>query len=143
TGTGRTDKKRMKVASIPVSLSAEQIQFIAKARGGSVEMIPTIWNNFTRYTFVNRHRPERLTMDVALTFSDASGERELGDIVIAELKQERMDRDSTFVKIMRIMGLRPCSMSKYCIGMLLVGRPVKHNAFKEVLLKLQRIRKAA
>lgn len=143
TGRGRTDKKRMKVACIPDQLLPEQRQFIERSRGGSGEMIPTIWNHFTRYTFVNKHIPERLTMDVALTFSDASKERELGDIVVAELKQERLDRNSTFVKIMRSMGLRPCSMSKYCIGMLLVGKPVKHNGFKEVLLKLQRIRKAA
>jgi hypothetical protein len=27
-------------------------------------------------------------------------------------------------------------MSKYCVGMLLLGRNVKHNAFKAVLLKL-------
>ena len=33
-------------------------------------------------------------------------------------------------------------MSKYCIGMLTLERPVKHNAFKPVLLMLERLRNA-
>ena len=142
-GRGRTDKKRLKVTAIPTVLSAEQASFIQRSGGGSGEMKATIWNHFTRYTFVNRHKPERLTLDVSLSFSDPSDRKLLENVVVAELKQERMDRTSTFVQIMRNMGLRPCSMSKYCIGMLAVGRPVKHNGFKEVLLKLQRLRQAA
>ena len=63
--------------------------------------------------------------------------------VVAELKQERADRSSPFVRLMRARGIRPAGMSKYCIGMLLLQRPVKHNAFKEVLLHLQRLRQAA
>jgi hypothetical protein len=143
TGRGRTDKKRMKVDAISTSLSEEQSRFVVKARGGNEPLLPTIWNQFTRYTFVNRHKPERLTIDVALTFADDTEQRELGDIVVAEVKQERADRTSKFIRIMRSMELRPSSLSKYCVGMLLMGKPVKHNAFKEVLLKLQHIREAA
>lgn len=44
---------------------------------------------------------------------------------------------------MRQRVLPPSGMSKYCIGLLLLGRNVKHNAFKAVLLKLDRIRQAA
>ena len=106
-------------------------------------LVPSLWNHFTRYTFVNRHTPERLTMDIGLSFSDPKGQRPLGPIVVAELKQERADRSSPFVKRMRERGIRPAGMSKYCVGTLLLERPVKHNAFKEVLLRLQRLRQAA
>lgn len=41
------------------------------------------------------------------------------------------------------MLVQASGMSKYCVGMLLMGKNVKHNAFKEVLLKLDRIRTAA
>jgi hypothetical protein len=105
--------------------------------------VASLWNHFTRYTFVARDTPERLTMDVDLRFSDPKGERELSGIVIAELKQERADRTSPFVRIMRSMNMRPAGMSKYCVGMLLLEKNVKPNAFKEVLLMLDRIRKAA
>lgn len=143
TGRGRTNKKRMKVAGIPDQLSPEQSAFIAKHCRRNDEMVPTIWNHFTRYTFVDRNGSERLTMDLDLRFTDAATDKELGGIVIAELKQGRSDRGSAFMNIMRTLGVRPMGMSKYCIGMLLVGRTRKYNGFKEVLLKLERLRRAA
>ena len=44
---------------------------------------------------------------------------------------------------MRQRVIAASGMSKYCVGQLLLGRNVKHNAFKAVLLKLDRIRQAA
>jgi hypothetical protein len=79
-------------------------------------------------------------MDIGLRFADPGKGIELGDIVVAELKQERADRSSPFVRMMRARGIREAGMSKYCVGMLMLGRRVKHNAFKEVLLRLQRLR---
>lgn len=143
TGTGRTDKARVRVTSIPDALDSDQQRFAEEASGKTEELLPTLWNHFTRYTFVHKSRPERLTMDVDLRFSVPGMERPLGDIVVAELKQERADRSSPFARIMRDRNIRPASMSKYCIGMLLMEQPVKHNAFKAVLLKLERLRKAA
>ncbi len=141
TGRGRTDKKRLKVPGIPEALKPEHVDFIRRARGVEGELVPTLWNHFTRYTFVNRHRPERLTMDVGMRFADANGREELNGVVVAELKQERADRTSCFVRIMRSKGLRPSGMSKYCIGMLMLRKPVKYNAFKDVLLKLDGLRR--
>ena len=143
TGRGRTDKARMRVASIPSALSDEHKRFIAGAIGHDTALEPVLWNHFTRYTFVHRELPERLTMDIGLRFTDPAHQRELGDIVVAELKQERIDRRSSFARIMRRAGIRPAGMSKYCIGTLLLERKVKHNAFKEVLLMLERLRNAA
>ena len=113
TGRGRTDKARMRVDAIPEHLSAEQQRFVNKAVGKEQDLRPTMWNHFTRLTFVNKHTPERLTMDLALRYSDAAGQQDLGRIVVAELKQERADRTSPFVRLMRSMELRPSGMSKY------------------------------
>lgn len=143
TGLGRTDKKRVRVDSIPSTLSPEQQAFVSKASRMEQPVQASLWNYFTRYTFVNKHSPERLTMDLDLRYTDTSNERVLGGIVIAELKQVRADRTSPFVRIMRKRSIPTSSMSKYCVGMLLMEKNVKHNAFKEVLLKLERIQKAA
>lgn len=143
TGRGRTDKARIRVESIPEQLTGEQLRFAQEAAHDASPLVPTLWNHFTRYTFVAKDRPERLTMDVDLRFSMPDGSGELDGIVVAELKQERADRSSPFVKLVRAMGERPSGMSKYCIGMLTLRRPVKHNAFKEVLLRLNRLRNAA
>lgn len=142
TGGGRTDKARIRVPGIPEVLSAEHILFIQQATGRNEVLQPALWNHFTRYTFVNRHAPERLTMDVGLSFSDPARKEHLGDIVVAELKQERADRSAPFVRLMRAHGIRPAGMSKYCVGMLMLQRPVKHNAFKEVLLRLEALRRS-
>lgn len=143
TGRGRTDKKRVRVDSIPAALSPEQQAYVTKASRMPQPVEASLWNYFTRYTFVNKHTPERLTMDLDLRYADANMERALGGIVIAELKQERADRTSPFVRIMRKQVIQASGMSKYCVGMLLMEKNVKHNAFKEVLLKLERIQKAA
>lgn len=143
TGRGRTDKARIRVDGISETLSPEQQAFVNKASRGSAPLQATLWNHFTRYTFVSRTAPERLTMDVDLRYSAAGDERGLGGVVIAELKQERADRTSPFVRLMRERVFAASGMSKYCVGLLLLGRPVKHNAFKAVLLKLDKIRKAA
>ncbi|MEX1133192.1 MAG: polyphosphate polymerase domain-containing protein [Flavobacteriales bacterium] len=143
TGTGRTDKVRLRVSTIPDALTQEQQRFAMAASGRVEELMPTLWNHFTRYTFVHKTRPERLTMDIDLRFAVNGIERPLGEIVVAELKQERADRSSRFAHIMRERNIRPAGMSKYCIGMLLLEQPVKYNTFKEVLLKLERLRKAA
>jgi len=143
TGRGRTDKKRIRVEGIPDQLLGEHLRFAQEAARDNSPLVPALWNHFTRYTFVAKDRPERLTMDLDLRFSDPNGEGRLGNIVVAELKQERADRQSPFVQLVRAMGERPSGMSKYCIGMLTLRRPVKHNAFKEVLLRLNRLRNAA
>ncbi|MEZ4756205.1 MAG: polyphosphate polymerase domain-containing protein [Flavobacteriales bacterium] len=141
TGGGRTDKARIRVSDIPEVLSTDHVRFIQQATGRNEALQPALWNHFTRYTFVNRHAPERLTMDVGLIFSDPARKEHLGEIVVAELKQERADRSAPFVQLMRARGIRPAGMSKYCVGMLMLQRPVKHNAFKEVLRRLEALRR--
>jgi hypothetical protein len=143
TGRGGTDKARMRVPTIPTTMPPDHAEFVTKASGRMEQLVPTLWNHFTRYTFVHRERAERLTIDLDLRYTDPSGERALEGIVVAELKQGRADRGSDFVRIMRQRNIRPSGMSKYCVGMLLLGAPVKHNAFKETMLRLERIRHAA
>ncbi|MBK7383680.1 MAG: polyphosphate polymerase domain-containing protein [Flavobacteriales bacterium] len=142
TGRGRTDKVRMRVDAIPTELNAEQKQFVNEAQGRDEVLVPSLWNHFERFTFVGKHTPERLTMDMDLRYTDPNGEGELSGIVVAELKQSRADRTSPFMELMRSMGHRPKGMSKYCIGMLILHRPVKYNAFKNVMRMLDRIRAA-
>lgn len=143
TGRGRTDKARIRVDAIPQEMSAEQAAFVNEASRSDARLSPSLWNHFTRYTFVAKRGPERLTIDLGLRYTDPNGEGDLGGIVVAELKQSRADRSSPFVELMRSMNIRPSGMSKYCVGMLTLRRPVKHNAFKETMRKLQRLRRAA
>lgn len=143
TGRGGTDKVRRKVAGIPEKLSAEQQAFVTEASGCADPMVPVLWNHFTRLTLVHRTRPERLTIDRGLRFSTPDKSASLDGICVAELKESRADRGSPFAALMRATGNRPSGMSKYCVGMLLLGLAPKRNAFKPVLLRLEHLRRAA
>lgn len=146
TGAGRTDKRRLKVEAIPGTLAGDQADFVAHASRSTEALVPVLWNRFVRLTFVHRERAERLTIDLGLRsslFHDPSHEVDLDGIVVAELKQGRADRGSHFARAMRARGIRPASMSKYCIGLLQLLPTLKYNRFKEVLRHLERIRQAA
>ncbi len=143
TGRGGTDKKRIKVAGIPAGMDAEQQDFAARASHCAEPLLPQLWNHFTRLTLVHRTRNERLTIDHSMRFTLAGTERALEGICVAELKEARTDRRSPFARLMRTLGIRPAGMSKYCIGMTLLHPRLKANAFKPVLLRLERIRNAA
>lgn len=143
TGRGGTDKKRIRVERIPEVMTPEQQAFAAMASNCPDPLLPQLWNHFTRLTLVHRIRNERLTIDHALRFTQAGTERALEGICVAELKEARADRSSRFARLMRSLRIRPAGMSKYCIGMLLLHDRVKRNAFKPILLQLERIRNAA
>ena len=143
TGRGGTDKVRSEVASIPDELTPEQQAFVMEASGRPEPMCAVLWNHFTRITLVHRTRPERLTIDRGLRFSTPDGTAELDGICVAELKGSRVDRGSPFAALMRSSGMRPSGLSKYCIGMVLLGLAPKRNAFKPVLLRLEHLSRAA
>jgi hypothetical protein len=142
-GRGDTDKVRKRVPSIPSQLSAEQQAFVDRSSGCTIPLEPTLWNHFTRLTLVHRVRHERLTIDLGLTFSTDTDKRSLDGICVAELKESRAERGSPFNALMKSLGIRPAGMSKYCIGLLIMGLAPKHNNFKPVLLRLQGLQRAA
>lgn len=143
TGRGGTDKARTRVAAIPATLDADARTFVAQASGCAEEHRAVLWNAFSRLTLVHRTRPERLTIDRDLTFSDDAGTTSLGAVCIAELKEGRTGHGSPFTALMRKRGIHPSGMSKYCIGLVLMGRARKYNTFKATLLRVQRLRQAA
>ncbi len=143
TGRGGTDKKRVRVERIPEVMTPEQQLFAANASNCAEPLLPQLWNHFTRLTLVHRTRAERLTIDRRLRFSTADGTAALDGICVAELKESRADRGSPFAALMRANGNRPSGMSKYCVGMLLLGLAPKRNTFKPLLLRLEHLRRAA
>jgi hypothetical protein len=90
---------------------------------------------------VNNDIKERLTLDFDLTFKWDDQEVKLDNLVIAELKQEVVNRNSPFYAHMKKMVIRPYRLSKYCLGTLEVYGTgnMKYNRFKEKLRKLRNI----
>ncbi len=138
---GRVTKRRVPVTRFEERLQDSQREFVNTILGEDTELEPKLWNVYKRITLVSRNKKERLTLDIDLKFSWEEVNKEFDDIVIAELKQERLDRSSPFYQLMRARGIRPYRLSKYCIGTieLHTKRKLKYNRFKKKLLKLKGI----
>jgi hypothetical protein len=137
---GRTLKSRIKVDEIPTELTEKQKEFIQSVIPKEHELKPVMWNSFHRMTLVNKVENERLTLDFNITFKWESHLQTFNNLIIAELKQESVNRNSAFFALMKTKSIRPYRLSKYCIGSIeLYGGILKFNRFKKKLLKLKKI----
>ena len=139
---GKTIKKRMKVKGINKELSEKQQSYIEKIIGKPMEVSAMHWINFSRITFVHKIQKERLTMDINLTFENTNDKGDLKQIVIAEVKQERMSRSSDFMRIAKEMHILPMRISKYCMSSLELDPELKKNRFKKKVLFINKLKQA-
>ena len=137
---GKTIKKRIKVDSISEEITEQQQKYIDKIVGYPIEVSAKQWINFSRVTFVHKTQKERLTMDINLTFNNKKDEGDLKNIVIAEVKQERMSRSSDFMKVAKEMSILPMRLSKYCMSTLSLNPKLKKNRFKEKQLFINKLK---
>mgnify|MGYP000332936257 FL=1 len=137
---GKTIKKRIKVDSISEEITKKQQRYIDKIIGYPIEVSAKQWINFSRVTFVHKTQKERLTMDINLTFNNKKDEGDLKNIVIAEVKQERMSRSSDFMRVAKEMSILPMRLSKYCMSTLSLNPKLKKNRFKEKSLFINKLK---
>lgn len=139
---GRTDKRRIMVDDLPGTMSKEHDEFVKSTGVSDMELSLVLTNKFNRITLVGKNTVERLTFDLNLSFVGNNKTAELGNIVIAELKQERLTRTSPFYSMMKRMLIRPFRISKYCVGIIeLFGTEnVKYNRFKKKLLRINKLK---
>jgi hypothetical protein len=138
---GRTDKKRIAADNFDLELDKIQKEFLDKHLHEEMELMPTMWNSFQRITLVHKRLNERLTLDFNIEFHHENITRKFDRLVIAELKQEDLNRNSEFFQLMKKYQVRPYRLSKYCLGSIeLYGEEkLKFNRFKKKLLYLKKI----
>ena len=83
---------------------------------GSYNLIPMLWNTFTRCTLVSRHHPERVTIDVNLVFYAPFQSIYLDGMVVVEVKRASASQFSPFICRMDKRGIRRQGISKYHLG---------------------------
>ena len=138
---GRTDKKRIEATDFTTIFDEIQQKFIAKQLKKDIALNPTMWNSFKRLTLVHNVLNERLTLDFNIEFKFDEISCSFPNLVISELKQEKLNRSSPFFKMMKSKSIRPYRLSKYCLGsMELYGEgKLKFNRFKRKLLFLKKM----
>lgn len=139
TNKDRTVKDRVKLEGIEEFLSNEQLDFIEEETHLEMGFEPKLWNSFARLTLVNLDLPERITVDLNLTFRNNETNLDWGNIVIVEVKQERQNRHSPFMVALKKRLIRQESVSKYALGAALLYPSLKSNAFKAKLIKIKKL----
>jgi len=129
----RTDKLRIELTDFAQKLDAFQIEFIHNVLQKKMDLLPVLWNEFQRITLSGKNRNERLTLDLHLNFNQDESNFVMENVVVAELKQADLDRNSPFYQIMKKQGVRPLRVSKYCVGLYSIHgqQKIKGNRFKK------------
>ncbi len=136
---GRTIKKRIKQSNIFEVIENDAKVFFEKHCTMKVESLEAkMYIGFNRMTLVNRNSPERVTIDLNLTFRNKDVKKEIENLVIAEVKQDKSSR-SEFIRLMKQYHVREGSISKYCLGIANLFTQLKINNFKPQLIKFNRI----
>jgi len=138
---GRTDKKRIKLEGFEKEFSIDSQNFVNSVIQGEPNLEAKLWNSFSRITLVNKVLKERLTLDLNLGFNWEDDSVDHSHIVIAELKQENVNRESLFYSLMKSKGILPNSISKYCIGAIGLNTSLKYNNFKVKNLLINKLKK--
>lgn len=136
---GKTIKERIKVSEIPNRMTEEGKRFVYDIMGREEALEAKHWNMFRRITLVNKHIKERLTIDVEIKFKGDDLETDLDQMVIAEVKQEKVNYASTFMRIIKENGVRPFRISKYCMATASLYPLLKNNNFKPKFLKINKL----
>lgn len=139
---GRTIKSRIRVEDFEEQISQDSGSFImANSPLIPEELEAKLANEFTRITLVHKTNEERLTIDLNVAFDHENKQKDISEIVIAEVKLDKDSSGSDFIDIMKAHHILPYGMSKYCVGtVLLYDDLVKYNNFKQRLHKINKLK---
>jgi VTC domain len=124
---GETDKRQSEYAVHDAERFTESAQECVEEALRSIgldppaEMAPTLLTRFSRITLAARSGSERLTCDIAVRLSNPDGEAAAlrDNVILVETKSEC--GESPADRVLAGLGLEPMSLSKYRVGMSLVG----------------------
>ena len=140
----RTSKKRIQTDLSRNELTEKEHDLVREILGSTTTLHPTLQNHYHRITLVSELLKERFTLDLGLTYQSDGEVKHIDNVVVAELKQYDLNRNSPVFKVMNQKKIRPFRFSKYCIGtvLLLPKEQIKYNNFKFIIQKLNTFKNA-
>ena len=136
---GITNKIRRQIKDFETNLTTESKEFITESNINNLLLEPSLYNNFSRMTLVNKNESERITIDVDLSFSFRNDKKKFDKLVVVEIKQEGKRLNTTINRALKSMSILPTNFSKYCIGISNIIDDIKSNRFKEINLKINKL----
>ncbi len=95
--------------------------------------------SYNRITLINKQKDERITIDFNLFVKHEKKEIQFKQLGIAEIKNSDRHLRTHFNDLLKERRIKQDSFSKYCIGLALTNKKVKHNEFKEKLRRIEKI----
>lgn len=138
---GRTKKSRIQIPSATQLEEPVVDEFLEKKVGMDlVDMKEIVQNTFDRITLVNYGKTERLTIDMNIQFSNQETGKnyDTGELVVIELKRDG-NIYSPVKEMLRMLRIKPCGFSKYCIGLVLTNHDIKQNLLKPKLKSINKL----
>jgi hypothetical protein len=138
---GRTRKKRVEITNPGLKLCKDEKKFLKKnSPYKSKNIEPKLRNLFSRITLVSKQTPERVTIDMDITYQLNGSDLTLPFLTIVEIKMGRSSGISRLERILRDRNITPYKISKYCIGSVLLKKELKSNRFKNKIITLNKLR---
>jgi len=135
----RTDKQRKKIPAIYQEVPLADYNLIQYKRLNNKPIEKKLTNHFKRITLTNKKFTERITIDLEIEFDNGKKQTHLSELVVIEVKQGKSDVFSKTIQMLKKLRVHESSFSKYVIGVSLLEENIKHNNFKPILLKLNKI----
>ena len=136
---GKTSKIRIPTDAFSPVLSEREKNFINCTCGYRIDALAVkSFTHFSRITLVSKQMNERCTIDTNLLFGNLQTCRTIKDLVIIELKQECVGKNTRLAKWLKASRVYPEGFSKYCIGRALSEPLLKRNNFKPKILSLEK-----
>ena len=137
---GRNHKLRVPVTQMLVPLPHNLKTIIREQTQLDPDtLLPTLSVTLNRITLIHRDGSEKITFDSDIHFNFSGNSKNLEGIAITEVKQKKFNPESPFFQIQHSLGIRPASVSKYCLGISLLDKERKANRFKAGLLRLEKM----
>jgi hypothetical protein len=135
----RTDKQRKIIPAIYQEVPLADYNLIQYKRLNNKPIEKKLTNHFKRITLTNKKFTERITIDLEIGFDNGKKQIQLSELVVIEVKQGKADVFSNTIQMLKKLRVHESSFSKYVIGVSLLEENIKHNNFKPILLKLNKI----
>ncbi|MGC6495234.1 MAG: polyphosphate polymerase domain-containing protein [Flavobacteriales bacterium] len=136
---GVTNKERVLINEFKETLSQKNKDFLYKILDRQYDFHKKHINKFNRITLVNKNIKERLTIDLNFNFEGNNKKGTIDNMIIAEVKQEKVNYSSAFMRLIKENGVRPFRISKYCMATASLYPNLKQNNFKPKFLHINQL----
>ncbi|UTW65950.1 polyphosphate polymerase domain-containing protein [bacterium SCSIO 12643] len=140
TNKGKTEKYRVPLQYFGLDNDVEISNYLRSRIGYKMNELNRKTNiNYQRITFTNKDLSEKYTIDFHMNTSNKNGSYDFKNLTIVEVKQKKFSGLSPFLRALRKINVAPTRFSKYCTSVIRLDHSVKHNRFKPILRKVDKI----